>query len=68
MGYVYRGSDFGIKPKRGPKYEPKPFDPAHCGTTHGVTQHRRFNEPYCIKCGDVYNADRRAKRRAKKEG
>lgn len=61
-GYVYRGTEFDAKSRRGRK--PRPFDPALCGTPAGMWQHRRVKETGCVKCREVYNADRRQKRSA----
>lgn len=67
-GYVYGGSEFDAAPKLGRQAVKVPFNPALCGTTQGVSQHRRFKEKNCTPCGDHYNTQRRARRHAGKEG
>jgi hypothetical protein len=60
-GYVYGGNEFDAVPKRGPKAGKLPFNPSLCGTTPGVSQHKRLKESNCTKCADWYNAQRRAR-------
>lgn len=67
-GYVYGGTEFDAVSKRGPKPRTDPLDPSLCGTTPGVSQHRRLKQPNCTKCADWYNTQRRARWHIKKGG
>lgn len=57
MKYQYGGDQPGIKARMG--REPRPFDPALCGSEKGIWQHRREKESNCEKCRTWYNAKRR---------
>lgn len=65
-GYVYNGTEFDAVSRRGRRPSTEPLDPALCGTTPGVSQHRRLKEPCCLKCREWYNAQRRAVRKVAK--
>jgi hypothetical protein len=65
-GYVYRGTEFDATPKRGPNATRVQFDPALCGTTRGVSQHKHLKIKSCTKCSDYRNAQRRVAKKAEK--
>lgn len=66
-GYVYGGTEFDAALGRGRRPRTDPLNPSLCGTTPGVSQHRRLKQPCCLKCAEWYNSQRRA-RRHEKEG
>jgi hypothetical protein len=63
-GYVYRGTEFDAKPKKGP-VPPAPEEETH-GTPQGIWRHRYKGEPNCEECRTHYNRERSEQRRRKR--